>query len=242
MFFNVLDVGASGGKSKCFPLFTKNLNRLHFLFKYYGVEPNKNALLNIIGYEEVYTDAINITPGPSTLFITRDPYKTSLLKPNYAVVCDFKDFNDYQVKHEITVKCRTLKDLLGQIKVDIDIIKLDIQGLEANILADFFELNVPIIICEASSIEVYTGQTLSSSLVYQMALLNYGLLDITFKYNATHENDFIFIKNNFVHSNLFRNVFLKIVIYWYTGNKKLFLGEIKRVIKKYVFKSFKSAS
>ena len=175
--------------------------------------------------------------GSSTLYITQDPYKASLLRPNDVVVSDFSDADDYKVIKQAIVNCITLKELLSRIEVKIDIIKLDIQGIEASVLAQYPELNIPIVICEAASVEVYKGQTLSSTLVNHMASLNYGLLDVTFKSNAIHENDFIFIKNDLVLSNLLRSIMLKLLMYWYTGNRKLYWSEIKRLIKKNVFKN-----
>jgi FkbM family methyltransferase len=239
MYYNILDIGASGGKSKCLPVFTKNLNRLNFLFNYFGVEPNEDALSSIIGYKEVYNDAINLTNGPATLYITKDPYKTSLLKPNDSVVSDFMDYLDYEVTKEVIVNCITLEELIGCLNVEIDIIKLDIQGIEASVLAEYSGLDIPVVICEAASIEVYEGQTLSSTLLNRMASLDYGLLDITFKSNATHENDFIFIKNTLFNSNLLRVSLLRVLMYWYTGNWKLIRREIKSIIKNNVFQNHK---
>lgn len=169
----LIDIGGSGGlQGKWVP----HADRLLPVF----VEPNPQQAELI---RQTSRDSIVIDVGLShrdetrRLFITRNPYCVSVLRPNQSLLARYAIRPHFEVLEELDVVCARYDTLFAQGRVPLpDAIKIDIQGFEYEVLAGFGGLleNCLGIELETHFYQLYEGQKLLSDIVRQ--LQDYGFV------------------------------------------------------------------
>lgn len=194
---SILDVGAAGGPKKSFPHKVSSLLSPNF----FGVEPSPfkyDELVNSKIYERVFNIAIKTDQSNSNLHITSDPFVSSLLEPDLKTISEYTDSPErYVVTKLCSVEAVSLDYFIqNHLKFIPDWIKLDIQGLEANIILDSKSiLDIPVIIAELSFSSLYFGQISFPPAAAHLANYNYYPLHIKYKPNMPCEIDVVFVKS-----------------------------------------------
>lgn len=129
---NYVDVGAMGG-------IPAKWARIKPCLKVIGFEPDKRefAKLQNSDYQQFFNRVVYGRSENITLNITRDPGKTSIYKPNFAVLNAFPDSQRHQVVETLAIdraQVDSLDHILGQHTLDADFLKIDTQGSELDIL------------------------------------------------------------------------------------------------------------
>ena len=155
-----VDIGARGGSQEA----TKDFNELlHFVV--FDADPESNSKLQDDFKNlkvTVVNNAISDSDSKRTLFLTENRACSSLLEPSGHSLSlrggNSRDISRFKVEKEIVIKTQTLsKSIPIEIKC-IDILKIDIQGLEYEAISGL-GLFRPFLICvECSTIELYLGQ------------------------------------------------------------------------------------
>ena len=155
-----VDIGARGGSQEA----TKDFNELlHFVV--FDADPESNSKLQDDFKNlkvTVVNNAISDSDSKRTLFLTETRACSSLLEPSGHSLSlrggNSRDISRFKVEKEIVIKTQTLsKSIPIEIKC-IDILKIDIQGLEYEAISGL-GLFRPFLICvECSTIELYLGQ------------------------------------------------------------------------------------
>ena len=155
-----VDIGARGGSQEA----TKDFNELlHFVV--FDADPESNSKLQDDFKNlkvTVVNNAISDSDSKRTLFLTETRACSSLLEPSGHSLSlrggNSRDNSRFKVEKEIVIKTQTLsKSIPIEIKC-IDILKIDIQGLEYEAISGL-GLFRPFLICvECSTIELYLGQ------------------------------------------------------------------------------------
>lgn len=194
---SILDVGAAGGPKKSFPRKVSYLLSPNF----FGVEPSPlkyEELVDSRSYKRVFNNAIKTDESSSSLHITSDPFVSSLLEPDIKTISKYTDSPErYVVTKLCPVEAVSLDYFIqNYLKFIPDWIKLDIQGLEANIILDSkLILDIPVVIAELSFSSLYFGQITFPLAAAHMANYNYYPLHIKYKPNMPCEVDVVFIKS-----------------------------------------------
>jgi FkbM family methyltransferase len=155
-----VDIGARGGSQEI----TKDFNELlHFVV--FDADPESNSKLqNEFKNSKVtvVNNAISDSNSKRTLFLTESRACSSLLEPKGHSLSlrggNTRDLARFKVESEISINTQTLsKSIPIEIKF-IDILKIDIQGLEYEAISGL-GLFRPFLICvECSTVELYLGQ------------------------------------------------------------------------------------
>jgi FkbM family methyltransferase len=155
-----VDIGARGGSQEA----TKDFNELlHFVV--FDADPESNSKLQDDFKNlkvTVVNNAISDSDSKRTLFLTETRACSSLLEPSGHSLSlrggNSRDISRFKVEKEIVIKTQTLsKSIPIEIKC-IDILKIDIQGLEYEAISGL-GLFRPFLICvECSTVELYLGQ------------------------------------------------------------------------------------
>ena len=146
-----IDIGASGG-------FPRAWQHLVPFINYYAFEPNKEecdrlqAEENAFNSAKYFPNAVADTCGEATLYMTSDMYCYSLLEPNAAMLDRFEFGPKFKVEGTEPLETVTLNDIPELKTADLDIIKVDSQGLDQRILE-----SAPYLLERACYIEVEPG-------------------------------------------------------------------------------------
>ena len=169
------DIGARGGSQEI----TKEFSELlHFVV--FDADPESNSKLqNDFKNSKVtvVNNAISDSDSKRTLFLTESRACSSLLEPSGHSLSlrggNSRDLTRFQVEREIVIDTQTLsKSIPIEIKF-IDILKIDIQGLEYEAISGL-GLFRPFLICvECSTVELYLGQKSVFDVVAQLEKLGY---------------------------------------------------------------------
>jgi FkbM family methyltransferase len=168
------------------------------------IEPDPSYSLDRISRHynvELVQKGVWVNSGVATLYITRDPYKSSILEPNSTIISQnfLHEDNQYEVVRTVPVDCVTIADVIAKYSLGTDIwLKIDAQGVEGHIISSMAaELStVKVILVELSSIEQYRGQMLSQQVIAELFCAGFRLFFANYKNSAPYENDFIFIRPN----------------------------------------------
>ena len=170
-----VDIGARGGSQEI----TKEFSELlHFVV--FDADPESNSKLqNDFKNSKVtvVNNAISDSDSKRTLFLTESRACSSLLEPTGHSLSlrggNSRDLTRFQVEREIVIDTQTLsKSIPIEIKF-IDILKIDIQGLEYEAISGL-GLFRPFLICvECSTVELYLGQKSVFDVGAQLEKLGY---------------------------------------------------------------------
>jgi len=133
--FSMIDIGASGGSQSRWSRFSQKVNS-------WSVEPDVRSRDELIGdksnedngLNKIINDALSDHDGYIDLYLTRDPQKTSIFRPNYEIVGKFPNSENYDVIDTINIKCSSLDSIIQKNSLAIDFLKIDTQGSELSIL------------------------------------------------------------------------------------------------------------
>lgn len=133
----LLDIGARGGSLPWLEFFAP-------FSTYFGCEPDASAAagLSLLLQQKnpwrgcaIIPEAMGTKPGPATLYLTRHPGLSSVLKPNPEVIRDFGLEEEFAIEDTIDVPMITLQAAAEKYGFsDVGFIKLDTQGSELDIL------------------------------------------------------------------------------------------------------------
>lgn len=126
------DVGARGGIERPWSCFKDVIDVVSF-------EPDKQEFEAMSKTkrknDRIYSCALSRESGNALLNLTRSRGCSSILKPNHKFLKNFPESERYLVEDTVTIKTNSLDALYGSKElIDIDFIKIDVQGLELNIL------------------------------------------------------------------------------------------------------------
>lgn len=184
--FTLIDVGARGDVQSLWKPIIGNL-------KIIGFEPDKEEYENLIQKHptnKYFNIALSDDNEVQKLFITSDPYCSSMYEPNTHYIKNFQLQNwiSKEVVSIEDVKCERL-DLLYEDEVDY--IKIDTQGSELKILMGAEKILVsqyPIVSCETWCSEIYKKTPNFNEIVNYMSSLGYEVFDLetaaSWKYNS----------------------------------------------------------
>ena len=101
------------------------------------------------------------TDGPRTFHLTRKPASSSLLEPNRPLYDPFPEAERMDVVDRLEVVTRAFGPLLAAEGVEVELLKLDVQGVEAELLDSLDEAQLGGILAvhvEVLLVELYHGQ------------------------------------------------------------------------------------
>lgn len=124
-----------------------------------------------------------------TLYVTREPGRSSLLEPNAKCINKYYDWEGFEVLKEISVKTFTLNKVIEDNSLDIDFLKLDTQGSELKIIkgADKYFDKILGFEIEVEFIELYKEQPLFHKVDAFMTKKGFELFDLN-RYWASRNN------------------------------------------------------
>ena len=154
------DIGARFGPQN----FDINLYGLmHFVAC--DADPDENSNLYLDFQKTKFTiisNAIAGTNGERTLYLTNKLACSSLLPPEGHSLAlrggSLRNLDRFKIKKEVQIMTKTLKDSLPIEFKNIDILKVDVQGLEFEILTGLGLIRPFLISAECSTVEIYKGQ------------------------------------------------------------------------------------
>lgn len=122
-----------------------------------------------------------------TLYVTRNPEASSLLRPNMKNVMRWRTDNAFDVIEERRVNCYTLRKFSEAHKIiQCDLIKLDTQGTELDILLSGKDLvrNTGIILMEVEFVQLYENQHVFGSVVGELSQLGFRFVNFLHGHSA----------------------------------------------------------
>ena len=132
MKFNFIDVGSSG----IMPEVWKK-EYINNIVTFDPLDINKEkSLTYYTGKRFHYPIAVFDIPGERDFYICRKSQVSSLLKPNLKILKSYfkKNSSRFDVIKIIKVNCRRLDDVIKEIGMDFDFLKIDAQGADLNVL------------------------------------------------------------------------------------------------------------
>lgn len=196
----VVDVGADGGVNE--------IPNLAPLCEVHAFEPREDSFEQLkpakTRYAKIFyhNKGLARTSGQHTLFVTRDPRASSLLKPNTPIIKRRREDNALDVVNEIKVDCITLEQFTNEAGINyIDLIKLDTQGSELDILLGGKLENISIITSEVEFVRFYEGQYLFDDMVSELSALGFRFAGVCGTQDTVDKKiiwaDCMFIKRTF---------------------------------------------
>ena len=174
----LVDIGARGEIQKIWNPIKNNI-------KFIGFEPDQDAFNALISINKknrnkYYNVALSEKIEEKKLFVTKDPYCSSLYEPNIEGIKIYESSNwkTKTVQNEINISCTKLDSLID---CCVDYIKIDTQGSELNILKGAEKILLdqnPIVTCETWCTEVYRNAPMINHIIDYMASLGYEIFDI----------------------------------------------------------------
>ena len=169
--FCYLDIGARGGA--VLPDVGMPITKIM-------VEPEQAEFQKLSGANErdfIVGIALGDTDGDITFHEAKNPYCSSVLKPNMAVLGAYRFAHHFEVKNSVVVNCARYETLHRDHDIPVpDAIKIDVQGYEHEVLRGFGDLldDVLAIKMEQHFYPLYEGQKLLHENIDLLA--EYGLV------------------------------------------------------------------
>jgi FkbM family methyltransferase len=172
---SLIDVGAAGGIQDKWSRFMDRVKCVFF-------EPAEKEAAELRARYAKHNDvdvlevALSDADGTQTLYLTRFPQCSSLLKPRHAGVAKYKVAPCFDVVSTASIAVRRYETLWLEKRVPRpDVIKIDVQGAEYQVLEGFGNLLNGCIGIELEThfYEIYEGQKLLGDIVAYLE--NYGL-------------------------------------------------------------------
>lgn len=198
----VVDVGGRGGLSGDWDL--QAPGAAGYLFEPDPEEAERLRKFPVDNVKVIEAALFN-EDGPQRLRITRLAGCSSLLVPRSDFLSKFSTGPIFDVVKEVDVECRRYDSLFGEGLVSQpDFIKIDVQGVELQVLQGFGDLlhNVVGVELEAHFYEIYEGQTLLGGIVSFME--EYGLM--LRELRPQHSFDDVFLEVNAFFTRRHRDV------------------------------------
>lgn len=186
-----LDVGCSGSLDRKWYMLAPLLN-------YVGFDPNKaecerlNQQPHTYKSATYYPYAIAGEEGTKTMYKTKSIFCYSLLRPNHNWLKRFSFHSLFQEIGEEEIECTTLNGLVAKESLQVDIIKLDTQGLELPILKSGSDLlnDAFCVETETGFCENYIGETTYSQIDEFMRAKGFLLFDLKI-HRVSRDNHFM---------------------------------------------------
>lgn len=171
----LVDIGASGGVE---PRWAS----VQGLLRCYLFEPDERSYAAITNTDEitVFPFALGNKIEDGAFNLCRKPQVSSKLLPNTEFVSRFPDPNRWDVIGNEACSFSTLDHIAAEHDLDIDFMKLDVQGGEDSVLAGAEDiLNSPLIGLETEIefLHLYKGQPLFGDLTNILAAKGYEFID-----------------------------------------------------------------
>ena len=120
--------------------------------------------------------------GEATLYLTKSPGCSSMLKPNKKLLIDFPHVERFEIEKEIKLHTETLDSFLDKNSIEnIDFVKIDTQGTELNILQGSEKAlsgDVLAIEVEVEFSQLYEGQPLFAEVDNYLRNKGFSLFDL----------------------------------------------------------------
>ena len=204
-----VDIGSRGGPQKITDGFSKII---HFVICEADEDELKNLVSTFDGCRySIINNAISGTSAIRKLYLTKARGCSSLLEPNGNAIGLFggneRNLERFEVEKELEIKTLPLSMSLPEKIETIDILKIDVQGLEFEILNGMGSFR-PFLLCvECSTVEFYGGQKTLFSVGLLLEKLGYmplKMMEITltpktlanFQSSIQLHGDVIFVPDN----------------------------------------------
>jgi FkbM family methyltransferase len=173
------DIGARGGLSKSWQTLWK-AGLVEPIF----VEPEPEAaqkLSQAYPGVRVIQKALGDKNEARTLYVTRQPGCSSLLRPDISSSLPSVFTSMYEIVEQVEVSVVIAEDAFAAERVVPDVLKLDVQGMELEILRGFGPLlyEVCVVELEVSFTATYANQPLFSDVYPWMIENGFGLIQIS---------------------------------------------------------------
>lgn len=162
-----VDIGARGGIPSHMREFASIISVIQF-------EPDpeefrKLQLSTVATRNRLLPYAVGAHDGPSTLYLTKKRACSSLLEPHGFMSdllaasvngggTEYGDTDRFNVEQTVVVECRRLTSALSGVTDEIDILKIDTQGLEFEVLQQIGTFRPFAINVECSTTDLYKNQ------------------------------------------------------------------------------------
>lgn len=188
----LVDIGAAGRLDPRWRPLAKRLHRV-------GFEPNPDECARLIAgahgaghcrQETFLPLAIGGTNGPATLHRTRSPHCCSTLPPNLPWLRRFQFAELFEPVGELTVELRRLADVPELRTLDVDVLKVDSQGLELPILRTAGRVleRAFVVETETGFVENYQGETTYAQIDSFMRDQGFQLFDLNVRHRVSRRN------------------------------------------------------
>ncbi len=179
-----LDIGSRGGPQKITEGFSKII---HFVICEADSDEVKNLQSTFAECNfSIINNAISDIEATRTLYLTASRGASSLLKPTGNAIGLFggneRNLDRFKIEHEVQIRTKPLSVSVPPEIKNIDILKVDVQGMEFEVLSGMGELRPFLICAECSTVEMYSGQKTLFSVGLMLEKLGYmpvKLMEIT---------------------------------------------------------------
>jgi FkbM family methyltransferase len=226
---NMVDIGCSG------PLNTR-WNKLLNEINYYGFDPNKEECERLEKDYKPFRStkflpyAISGNNGKSTLYKTKSIFCYSLLKPDMDILGRFTFADLFELQGQDEIDAITLDSCPELIDVNIDILKIDAQGLEKFILSGSTRALESALYVETESgfTPNYIGESTQAEVDMYMREKGFLLFDLTL-FKMPYNNEFAHISPSNGQLLWSESVWLKDLIKLYADPGKT-LNDADRIV------------
>ncbi len=179
-----VDIGSRGGPQKITDGFSKII---HFVICEADKDEVKNLESTFAGCRySVISNAISDSDAERTLYLTASRGASSLLKPTGNAIGLFggneRNLDRFRIEQEIQIRTMSLSVSMPTGIKALDILKIDVQGLEFEVLSGMGEFRPFLICAECSTVEIYSDQKTLFSVGLLLEKLGYmpiKLMEIT---------------------------------------------------------------
>lgn len=171
------DVGASGGVEPRWAAVREFINCAFF-------EPDERSHESIqtMDGDKIFAAALGDAAGSGSFNLCRKPQVSSSYEPNFEFVNRFSDAQRWEIISREECNFSTLDQVISENEVDIDFIKLDVQGSEKSIIdgADNL-LSGPLVglEVEVEFVPLYINQPLFGDICKKLAEKGFEFFDFT---------------------------------------------------------------